>query len=781
MAVKERLTLPKIISSNEIVYPIRYVLPEYSTLKVIPHTSVRNYNSASVIKSFTNVYKSLSQCFRVENKQLLFETSVKCAFVIHLSKSSMDFYFIVPAPYKLALSDKIGSTWNTATVKDVANLQLPTDNYVEGYQMQYRYKDCFSLHTDKRSNDLLSSIVSTLDIMQEDDDLYVVFNFLPYREFDWTNKSKVWFKKYLANQIVNKHYRAEDIIDKCWQGFFNTYDQVINSVIGSSEAIGSQTIEDGIRDVLGMRELKLSDASMKKMKSDLIQSQIMVYSTSKSSMRCRNNALSVCQSFKVLDSDNYLISKKIPKKALAKIRLDRFSLGGLERMVNSLDESQNFVQLPGKEILDRYKFIEQTNVTEVIIPEEIQTGFIDLGKATFKGSTTQTYLSDRGELGNLPLILLGPMGSGKSFKYKHLAKNAIDAGEGVIIIDYIKNCELADSVAKFVPKNKLIVLDLTKEQDLQAFAYNEYKITGTTPFEITEAANLHQQQITALIDAVYPGDPLSGPMRRYFTSAANVVLLNDNMSLRDVVRCLEDYDTRHQFIDIIDPAIYPYVSDDVEALLQLDEVDKKTGEVHTRTSKIEHILNRVNFLREDIRLRMMFNKPSSSNIDFAKEMDAGKSIIIKMRADKFRTAYVRNVLVTFFISKIWLACNMRGTTTSKLFRYHMYLDEIFQAPTAYEPLSNILRECRKFRLQLNFTAHQLADLDCMRDGLKSAGASYMLLQNTDKQNFKYLEEEFKRLGFTLDDLLALRERHSLNLITCKDGYCAYESDLYIKE
>ena len=200
----------------------------------------------------------------------------------------------------------------------------------------------------------------------------------------------------------------------------------------------------------------------------------------------------------------------------------------------------------------------------------------------------------------------------------------------------------------------------------------------------------------------------------------------------------------------------------------------------TKYSKIEHIMDRVNSLREDVRMRMMFNKPAKDNIDFVKSMDEGKVILIKMPADKFRSQHVRNVLVTFFISKIWLTCNIRGVMHDKPLRYHLLLDEIFQAPTAYKPLGNILGECRNFQLRLVLTAHQLSDLGDLQAGLKSAGASYMLLQKTDKANFKYLEQEFLQHGFTIDDLLNLDRYHSLNLISYSKGYAAYIADLEVK-
>ena len=184
-------------------------------------------------------------------------------------------------------------------------------------------------------------------------------------------------------------------------------------------------------------------------------------------------------------------------------------------------------------------------------------------------------------------------------------------------------------------------------------------------------------------------------------------------------------------------------------------------------------------MKETLEMQLMYEKSPKNNIDFADAMDKGKVIIIKMNSDDFGSEHIRNILVTFFISKIWLACNVRGKQAEPR-KCHVYLDEIFQAPTAYEPLRKILKQCRKFRLRLVFTAQMLSDLKELNDGLKSSGASYQLMQKADKSNYEYLKEEFMKHGFTLDDLLNLKLHHSLNLIAHSDGYCAYEADLYVK-
>lgn len=744
--------------------------PIYEALKITPHSGIRNYNSSNIAKMVADMYHGITKSIKRVERKLIVQTPVKCSYIIDITKLDVCFYFIVPKQYKSIAKEKIASVWPTATIIDTGIPNLKGDN-ITTYQLAYKNLDAFSLVVDKKSNSTLNSVFNVLDIMEQDDRVSICYNFIPTNQYNWRATCKSAHAKYLENNPIQKEFGAIHILSGILNGVITVVESILDG-LGSDLAKGSPL--DQIKVFLNTRRKEISDLSIRKSNSSMIETQVAIVSSSSDKNRSLTNAISVCQGYRVLDADNELIYKKAKS-----INLLDYKYQGIESMKTSTDECQNFLQLPGRELLENYK-INHVNVLETKIPEELTSGYIKIGKSTYKGNTVQTYFSSDKEIANLPLILLGPMGAGKTFQNTQYAKDVIAEGEGLIVIDYIKSCELSKSIEAVTPKDRLIVLDLSQEKYLQAFAYNEYKVQGYTAFERIESANLHQQQVTALIDAVYVGDPLSGQMRKFFTSAADVVLINDNMSLKDIIRVLENHEVRKQFIDKVPNEYIPYLEDQIETIRQLDDKDKEGNIIGTKYSKIEHIIDRVNSLREDIRMRFMFNKPSTDNINFSKAMNEGKIILIKMPADKFRSQHVRNVLTTFFISKIWLACNIRGAEQERPLRYHLLLDEIFQAPTAYKPLANILRECRKFQLRLVFTAHQLADLSELNEGLKSAGASYVLLQKTDKSNFKYLEQEFSNFGFTVDDLLNLKRYHALNLISYSKGYAAYEADLEVK-
>ena len=106
------------------------------------------------------------------------------------------------------------------------------------------------------------------------------------------------------------------------------------------------------------------------------------------------------------------------------------------------------------------------------------------------------------------------------------------------------------------------------------------------------------------------------------------------------------------------------------------------------------------------------------------------------------------------------------------------MDEIFDAPTSFNVLCDMLVQVRKFQLKLIFSAHYLSQIEPIREALKASGASYMLLQGTDKKNYKELENELQ--PFTVDDLINLKQYHSLNLIKYSKGYAKFISDLTVK-
>lgn len=178
---------------------------------------------------------------------------------------------------------------------------------------------------------------------------------------------------------------------------------------------------------------------------------------------------------------------------------------------------------------------------------------------------------------------------------------------------------------------------------------------------------------------------------------------------------------------------------------------------------------------EDIKLKVMFNKPMENNLDLIKAMDEGKIVLIKIPESHYPTRTHKNILTTFFISKIWLASQLRGGIYKEPRRTHIIIDEIFQAPTAEHILKDVLVQARKFQTKFVFSAHYLSQIETIKEALKASGSSYMMMQGTDKNNYNELKEDLA--PFELQDLLNLKSYHSLNLIKTSNGYAKFITEL----
>ena len=191
---------------------------------------------------------------------------------------------------------------------------------------------------------------------------------------------------------------------------------------------------------------------------------------------------------------------------------------------------------------------------------------------------------------------------------------------------------MTDDILEFVPKDMVILLDYSEEECLQSFAFNELKLDDTMkPFRKRELVSLQAERILDLVDAVNPNKPLEPRMRRYLSASANVVFATGEGSLREVVRCLQDPDSRNAYIQKVSEGdMFKYLRTKIDELNELTDY-KKDG-IGNKDDRVSGILDRISLLREDFKLECMFDKDPCDNINFVDELEKGKLILIKIVA-----------------------------------------------------------------------------------------------------------------------------------------------------
>ena len=558
----------------------KLIKPEYVYIQITPHKSVRNYNSSNIAKAISYTYKSINKRIRIEQKKLFFETNFKISYIIDIYQSNANFYFLVPSVFKNILIEKIKEIWTKATISVLVGGLTPFTNNMEMYQLSYKKEDALSLQVDRKSNEPLNSILNVIDIMKEDDRITIIYNFLPSTQFGWIDKYNQTMDKIkemkpldknkltLASIAMNGIYLLLNIIDSVLD--------VVNDFAGGSDLDDKNSLYS---EVLGIikQEGELSVATKKKKEATILNTQIAIVTDAKDRTRKENNALSVCQAYRSLDEDNELTYKKVKRKKGKNkniLNLTDYDFN-IEKNIISTDEASNFIQIPGRTLLNYFN-ISHIKVEEVRVPEQLRDGYICLGTNRNKGTITAVYLEDHKEIGNLPLMLLGRQGGGKSTYISNYVKFSTTRKESVIHIDFIRNNEVSKDIEKVIPNS--IILDFSTEEGLQSLSYNEIKFSDNmTWFDKQQLANKKTQLTIELVNSINEsGEPLSPKMERYLCACTDIVYLNEHATFRDVIRCLQDFKYREEVITSIAIELKTELQEEIQTLEELDEWSKPT-------------------------------------------------------------------------------------------------------------------------------------------------------------------------------------------------------------
>ena len=746
------------------------VNPKYVFFKLIPHSSCKNNNSDKLAQLVNKMYLELNKRIYKEDKKIFFKTNCKVSYYIYIEKNKVEFYFIIPVPYKNLFREKISDTWRNIDIKEVTELPKFSKNCTK-YSLEYKKEDALSLAVDKRNNDLLSSTLNVLEILESDDNdkIGIIYNFIPSSPTILRS-----FKEY-HREIIDK-YNKNKPIDKdkknIWYILKVVFNFLINTIDGFIENTQKDLQSPIQNNITFIRNKELSKATTKKENSLLCRSQIVILSESNNKSNQEINGRSTCESFNIIDEDNSLVPSEIKKD---------FDILDYKYPCKtndtSIHECSNFLQLPGRELLQHFKNIEHTKILDNPVPKCLQTGNMFIGLVNYKEQVYNAFFSTHKEFRNLERVLIGSKGSGKSYKMMKMAHNAIELGNGVVVIDIIGDCKLSKSIADKTPKDKLIRISCNKFDDIQAYVYNEIPLNDKmSPYQIVSNAIQRTQQLQVLIDAINDdSSKLSSRMIKFmFAAGAVVYCAKFNASLSDILECLEFHEKRHEYINRLSPELSKLLEKRINKLKELDDTDKNGKVKGTKESKIEGILDRTALLEMSSHTEVALNKTCDNNINFVDAIRDNKVILIEIPEQEFPSQMLRNIMATFYLSKVWLAKILLDKedyqpTTELLF------DEFYKCPNAQLLFEIIFAEARKYRLISTVAIHALGQLSSKcRMTLKAGGASYLLLSGADIQAYRDLHVQFEKFGYDEQVFQNLETYSALCLIKNEDeNYSAF--------
>ena len=399
------------MKSMKISQYLQIIKPTYVYLRLIPDTSIRNYNSTNIAKSISHMYKGIIDRINREEKHFVIKSQVKCSYLIDIYKDNVFFYFIVPIQYKTIIVEKITGTWKKVSIEEVPQIKEFSQDALK-YQLNYKKEDALSLVVNKASNEPLNSLLGVIDIMQDTDRIGIFMNFMPCSQFPWKKQysdtmRKIKDNKPLDKEKLNKKYIAKIIIS----GILDFLDMVIEVLVEftggkSKRKVDNLSLLEVVADVLSNNR-GLSTNTKKKKEATVIDTQILVLSESIDNTRKNNNALSVCQSYKSIAEDDEGGNSLVYKKVKNAFYVNDFKIEGVETNKFSTDECQNLIQLPGKDLLTQYK-IKKIDTLETKVPKELQSGVMCIGDVSYKNNTVASYLSTDSEFKNLTLCIVAP-------------------------------------------------------------------------------------------------------------------------------------------------------------------------------------------------------------------------------------------------------------------------------------------------------------------------------------------------------------------------------------
>lgn len=754
--------------------------PKYIILKLIPDTSIRNYNSTSIARTINHLGATLRQRISRDEKIWNIQTPAKCSFMIDIRKNGVDFYFLVPELYETLLREKISEVWPKVTIKKIEQIENFSDDALK-YQVFYKSEDPLSLSIDKRCNEPLNSILGVLDIMKEDDRVGIFYNFRPTSQRKWSKQCAITMRRFENNEPLDKELISTKYVFKTIiMAFAEILDGILEGLreLFKKEKKDINLIEVAMTKLIGGNKGQLSPASMKKKDSIVISTQIAVLSESKSKERKINNATAVAQSFYQLNEDNELIYSVLPVK---NINYTNYSIGAVDNKF-SIEECQNLLELPGKTLLQQFKAIPQVNTLENEVPEQIRNGIKLIGINEYKGNKQKAYLTTDKDYKNLAVVVVGPTRSGKTTFLGNLARNCIDAGECVIVPDFIENCALADEIMGFVPEGKVIEIDLSDLHKLPAFNYCESITDNTDPLYIYDNLKRQANLLGYLINSVnVENKELAPRMDRYLQAAAHIVYAVNGPTI-DILYVLEDHVIRERYVNSVPDTLKSYLAESIAYMEQLDEwtkatKDKPAEKVGTHISYVTGILDRFYILKKNTAMEIMMSKKPENCLNFSTEMQKGQLITIKMPESVFPTEEERDIMTTYWITKIYLAGQVRADKIRDKYQrttVNVITDEIAQLESAERFIGSRLDKTAKFGIKFILSTMYINQLR-IREKLRNANTSYILIAGSDKVNYTELKDELSQHGFQLEDLMNLKRFQSLNYIKYENGYTAFIS------
>jgi len=318
-------------------------------------------------------------------------------------------------------------------------------------------------------------------------------------------------------------------------------------------------------------------------------------------------------------------------------------------------------------------------------PVELPTEGILLGHNVYRGEKKEVRFMKKDR--SRHHYIIGKSGSGKSVLLNFMARQDIQNGEGVCVID--PHGDLVEDCLMYIPKERakdVIVFDPSDTERPMGLNILE----ANTPAEM----DLVSSQATEIFIKLF-GDEIFGPRIQHYFRNACLTLAEDQeegATLIDVPRIFtDDGFLKYKVKKVKNPVVRSFWEHEYA----------NTGE-RERQEMIPYFSAKFGpFITNSI-MRNTIGQPKSA-FDFRKCMDEGKILLVKLSKGKIGDLNTQ-LLGLIIVARIQMAAMSRADTPEdKRKDFFLYVDEFQNFAT--DSFCSILSEARKYHLSL-IMAHQ---------------------------------------------------------------------------
>jgi len=322
-------------------------------------------------------------------------------------------------------------------------------------------------------------------------------------------------------------------------------------------------------------------------------------------------------------------------------------------------------------------------------PTNTPAGGLHLGENIYHGTTKQIYMQREDRRRHMYVI--GKSGTGKSNLIAYMARQDIQNGEGVCVID--PHGDLIEDVLAGIPKervNDVIYFspaDIDRPLGLNLLEYDE-RYPEQKTFVINE--------MIKIFDKLYDLRATGGPIFEQYMRNAMLLIMDDpdsGSTLMEISRVLADADFRKMKLDKCkDPTVVAFWRKEAE----------KAGGEAALANVVPYITSKLTGFVSNATMRPIIGQQHSA-FNLRDIMDGQKILLLNLSKGKIgeMNSYLLGMVL---VGKI-LAASLSRTDLAQDKRkdFYLYIDE-FQNFTT-DSIGIILSEARKYNLNL-IMAHQ---------------------------------------------------------------------------